>query len=103
GAHADVPDTTPPWATGVSATTNQVTVRFSEPISLASATNLGNYALNNGAVITSASLDANSNQVQLSASPLTAGQTYILSLGGIQDNSGNTITPTNITVFVLLL
>jgi len=96
-----LPDTNAPTVTGVTGTTNQVIVTFSEPISLASATNLNNYTLIGGGTISSAILSGSSNLVQLNTSLLIGNQTYQLSVSGIQDRSGNTMTLTNVNFTVV--
>src|SRR5204862_7011384 len=71
-----IPDNTPPTVTSVVGTTNQVTVTFSEKVSLATATNLNNYSLNGGLIVNSASLSGGT-VVQLGTSFLTPGQSYL--------------------------
>src|SRR5205085_6994339 len=53
--------------------------------------------------VSSATLSAGSNSVQLATSPMTAGQSYHLSVSGVRDNVGITMVATNVsfTVFVL--
>src|SRR5205085_7628801 len=62
---------TAPTVVGVSGTTNQVTVIFSEQVSLNSATDLSHYVIDNGVTVSSATLSAGSNSVQLATSPMT--------------------------------
>lgn len=61
-----------------------VTVTFSEPVSRATATNLANYSIP-GLTIQNATLDESGKTVLLKTSPQTFGQSYEISLSGIQD------------------
>ncbi len=75
---------------------NTVTVEFSEPVSAATATNTGNYSINQGTVINGATLNPNGTTVLLTTTtPLSSSQTYTLTVNGVQDASGNTIAPSS--------
>lgn len=94
-----IADTNPPVLLGAeSFGLSQVQVRFSERITVASVTNLANYALSgtNGAVpIFSAVPDASQSNVLLNVSALTAGAVYTITLNNLADQSvaGNLIAP----------
>jgi hypothetical protein len=73
-----------------------VTVEFSEPVSAATATNTGNYSINQGIVINGATLNPNGTTVLVTiTTPLSSSQTYTLTVNGVQDASGNTIAPSS--------
>lgn len=87
-------DTAPPTITAVAAVCpglNQITVTFSEDVDSATATNVSNYALNNGISVTGATLTS-SNVVTLDTSTLTDLTSYTLTVNNVQDLAGNTIT-----------
>jgi len=69
-----------------------VVVTFSEPVSAASATNAGNYKINNGVTISSAVLDAAASVV-LTTSPITYGPAYTLTVTNVEDLAANKIAP----------
>ncbi|HXI69741.1 MAG TPA: PA14 domain-containing protein [Verrucomicrobiae bacterium] len=94
-------DTTPPaiLTTELNAKTSVLTVVFSEKLNPATATNLGNYALNNGIVLSGGTLAADGLTVTFNVSGLAAGQTgFVLSVGGVVDRYGNNIVPVNLWV-----
>lgn len=64
-----------------------VSVRFSEVVARAAAVDAGNYTLDGGAVVRSASLESDARTVRLTVSPLTAGQEYTLTVEGISDRA----------------
>jgi archaellum component FlaG (FlaF/FlaG flagellin family) len=91
--HADV---TPPTLVSAvrSLTPNtKVIVTFSEPVSQITATNPGNYVINNGVTVTSATLLSTSigipQTVVLTTSPINNGNPNTLTVNGVQDLSGN--------------
>lgn len=96
------PDTTPPT---ISSTTvsclalNQVIVTYSENVELASATNIANYSLDNGATITGASLSGNT--VTLTTSVLADLTSYTLTASNVNDLAGNTIVANSTSAFAI--
>jgi len=83
-------ETTPPRLTRAlrSCIANQVQLSFSEPITRDSAENLTNYSVNNGAVVTTASLDESARNVTLQLAD-TSEQTLSITARDIVDLSGN--------------
>ncbi len=71
----------------------RVLVRFSEPVEQASAENPANYAIDNGIVVTTATLQDDPATVVLSTTAHAAGVTYTLTVNGVRDRAGapNTI------------
>jgi hypothetical protein len=84
-----VPDTTRPvLVSAVNLGDNQlVSVAFSEPVELASATNPANYTLNNGATVLAASLSDDLSTVVLTTTPLSATLTYTLTVNNVRDRA----------------
>ncbi|MBN2732153.1 MAG: lamin tail domain-containing protein [Balneolaceae bacterium] len=87
-------DTTPPDLNNLIITNSQtLDLDFSERLESTSATNAGNYTLNNGISINNAQQTA-ADSVQLSlSSPLQNGTEYELTISNQQDIFGNTATP----------
>lgn len=72
---------------------NTVVVVFNEAVSVASATNLANYSLNNGITISSAVRQTNHlERVTLTVSTMAAG-TNTLTVSGVSDLHGNVMSP----------
>ncbi len=97
-------DTTPPAvlrALNIGATT--VEVDFSKLLEAASATNLANYVLTNGPVISGASLAANGTTVLLTTAPLAGGSNYTLVINGVRDQAvpPNTIATNTLASFTV--
>jgi len=100
-------DTTKPTIASVSALgySNQVIVTFSEPITLASAENVSNYAITNtaGSVVNVylATLAPDTLTVTLTTDPLAEMSNYVLVVNGIQDLAAtpNTILPDSLAPF----
>ncbi len=90
--HLTVNDPNPPGLLSAAGTTNSVTVRFSKPVSPATATNTAHYSLP-GISILSAAFGLDSNTVVLGTSPMVSGQTYDLSVTGVEDRLGQAIAP----------
>jgi len=85
-------DKTPPTLTDVQGSPNQVTVMFSEPVDPTTATQPGNYTLDGGVSVLSASpLSSDPTQVMLATSPQTRGTVYTLTVNRVQDLFGNPI------------
>ncbi len=76
--------------------TNQIVVVFSEAVSPSTATNLSNYALDNGATITSATIGDTPNQVILTVSGLNPATTYSLTVQNVKDLFNNTMVQTTV-------
>lgn len=83
-------DETPPSLVGaIPLDANTVLVSFSESLDQNSAENPGNYLIDNGIVVNSATLDSDPSKVTLEVSPLLSGQIYELISVSIEDLSGN--------------
>ncbi|MBN2356509.1 Ig-like domain-containing protein, partial [candidate division KSB1 bacterium] len=89
-------DNTPPTIllARLSAAT-RLNVFFSEPLDAASASDINNYFINQGIVITHAELDTAGNVVHLVTSEHVAGQNYTLTVNNVRDRSAqkNVIQP----------
>jgi hypothetical protein len=97
------PDTIPPTLAGVqNVGTTQLVVTFSEAVQAASATQPGNYQLNNGVTVSGASPGASPDTVVLVTSAMTYGTTYTLTVNNVRDNAQtpNTIAPNSKITFV---
>lgn len=70
---------------------NNVTIRFSEPITQATAQATANYVIN-GLTVSSATLQANGTDVVLATSTQTANTPYTITINGLKDVAGNTLT-----------
>ena len=103
-----IPDTTSPTiALAQNIGTTILNVTFSEALQPASATNLLNYALTGGITISAAVLGADNRTVALTASPLTMGANYTITVNNVRDraatpntiaaNSQFTFTATDLT------
>ena len=88
---------------GALASTNgstfDVGVSFSVLPSPASATTAANYKLSSG-TISAVTLFTNSPEVVLTASGLTVGSTYTLTVSGLTDSAGNAVATTNLALTV---
>jgi len=98
-------DTTPPTlvqAYNISQT--NVTIRFSKPVSPATAAHLANYAISPAAPVSAAAM-VDSQTVALSVSSLSMGASYVVTVSGVQDLafSPNTIAPDSQIGFVASL
>jgi len=89
----------PPTVTGVfNVGTTNVEIVFSKPVTIASATNVANYAFANGLAITNASLGADNMTVTLTTVPLAYGSNYVIVINNILDLA---IPPDNIATNTL--
>jgi hypothetical protein len=70
-----------------------VNVVFSEPLLAATATNLSNYALDNGGTISGATLNADEMTVVLTTSPLYNDVTHTLTVNNVEGTNGAPILP----------
>jgi len=85
-----LPDTLPPALTGISASSTQVVVSFSEPLDSLTAANPAKYSVSGGVSVSGAALNpANASQVILTTSELTLYAIYTLSVNGVKDLFGN--------------
>ena len=101
GVIAPLGTTNPPAIVRASSTaTQQVTVRFSKPISDASATP-ANFTFNNGLTDSAASLDSTKRIVTLTTSTQSPGTLYTLSVSGVRDRTAaqTLITPGSTIAF----
>ena len=91
-----LPDRAPPTLSGAQNFGQRVlTVLFSEPVELASATNVLNYAIDPGIQINTVTLNSDLRMVTLDTSPLTYGAEYTLTVNHIRDRAAtpNAILP----------
>lgn len=77
-------------ATAICGTSNQVEVLFSQAVTVATAQNAANYALNGGATVSSAILGADPRIVTLTTSTL-ANQLYTLTVNNVANSLGQTV------------
>jgi len=72
-----------------------ITVVYSEPVEVASASNPNNYAINNGIGVVSASMGVDSRTVVLGTTPMQPNVTYTLTVNNVRDRAStpNTILP----------
>ena len=98
-------DTTRPVLTSVAnlGDNQYVSVIFSEPVELASATAVTNYALNNNAGVLQASLLEDLRSVILTTTPLAFGSNYTLTVNNVRDRAStpNTIQTNSQRTFSL--
>ncbi len=80
---------------GISSSSTQVILNFSEPVEEVSATNVLNYSIDNAITVFTASLGSDLKKVTPTTSEHTGGVTYILTVNNIRDTAGipNVITP----------
>ncbi len=84
-----LPDTTPPTITQVTSSGDptKVNIVFSESVDQTSATTISNYVINNGIIISGASLAADLKTLTLTTSSHTQGPTYTLTVSNIRDRA----------------
>ncbi|MBD3242686.1 MAG: hypothetical protein GF331_18995 [Chitinivibrionales bacterium] len=88
--HEPAPDTQAPEPTGMTIPEKaRIEVVFNEPLDRATAEDAGNYSLNNGATVLSATLVADSRHVVLTTTALTHETEYTLTIRGIADRAAN--------------
>ncbi|WP_425390017.1 lamin tail domain-containing protein [Ekhidna sp.] len=87
----DTPDTTPPSISSISVISDtELDVAFDEPLDETTAEATGNYSIEGGITIITASLDETNNQlVHLTVGTLPSGETRTLTVNGVEDLSGN--------------
>jgi hypothetical protein len=81
----------------------RVTLLYSEPVEVSSATHAANYSLNHSASVSAARMVGDARTVVLETSPLSAGQTYTLTVNNVRDRATtpNTILPNSTIQFAL--
>jgi hypothetical protein len=77
---------------------SEIVVVFSERVDAATATAAGNYTLDNGGSVTSASYGETTDKIVLTTTGLTTNGTYLLNVQNINDLYTNTIVPTQVPV-----
>ncbi len=101
------PDTTRPTIVNVAnlGENTRLTVFYSEPVELASATNASNYSLSHGAQVISAQWAGDDQAVLLETSPLDSGVTYTLTVNDVRDRAAtpNAILPDSQAMFSLAI
>ncbi|MDY6989584.1 MAG: LamG-like jellyroll fold domain-containing protein [Thermodesulfobacteriota bacterium] len=90
-------DTTPPVILSVEATETSVTLYFNEVLEAQSATDVANYAIDNGMTIFDALLEQDNETVTLTTGAHTEGTVYTLSVSAVADASGNAMALTEKT------
>src|SRR6266516_4716087 len=97
-----VEDANPPVLLSALASPAKVTVNFSKRVTVATATNLMHYVMENAGHVLSANWGCGSNGVGLGTTPLSTDVTYALTVNGIEDTAGNTIAPNSQMTFSLV-
>ncbi|HMJ90716.1 MAG TPA: PA14 domain-containing protein, partial [Candidatus Acidoferrum sp.] len=77
--------TAPVLSEVINLSSNLVQVSFSEPVTPFTATNAGNYTLNNGATVLSGAMGSSSDTVVLKTSGLQRGNNYTLTVNNVRD------------------
>jgi hypothetical protein len=86
----------PPEVTSVTATKYAVEILFSEDLERSSAENIGNYSLSNGIVTNIVALNAEPDKVTLYTTAHAEDTIYTLTITGVEDLAGNSISETTI-------
>jgi hypothetical protein len=91
-------DIVAPLAQIISTTSSTTSfIKFSEAVTSATATVVGNYVFTPALSVTNASLSATGDTVFLTHAPLVDGQLYTVAINNIKDLANNTIAATNLT------
>jgi hypothetical protein len=93
-------DTTPPRLLSIQATVQNIRVSFNEPLDTATATAASNYKLSGTGNVTGATLASSAGQagvVALTATGISAGQNYSLTVTNVKDLAGNTIASSTLS------
>lgn len=70
----------------------EITINFSEPVDLNTSQSTENYSVNNGILVTNAVRNnMDQSEVILTTSELSNGESYILTINGVEDQNANTI------------
>lgn len=90
---ATVADGTAPDLTSASASASTtIDLQFDENLDQTTAETAGNYSVNNGITVSTATLDGGDNSVvHLTVSAMTSGQSYQVTVVNVEDNFGNAI------------
>jgi len=72
---------------------SKATVKFSNPLVDATATNVSNYGIGNGVVISSAALWDEHTVILTTSAQMTADQAYTVTINNVSDRAGNTVPP----------
>ncbi len=85
----ETPPSIPPTLVSASINSNptEVIIVFSEPVEFSSATNTSNYSINNGIMVSSASLGSDLKTVTLATSQHTGNVSYTLTVNNIKDRA----------------
>jgi hypothetical protein len=98
------PDTTAPTLfDAANLSSNVIQVIFSEPVDPVTATSAANYSLNNGAVISSATLGASSRTILLTTPGLQRNTDYTLTVNNVRDRAQNMLPVNSQKTFTALL
>ncbi|TCT12943.1 hypothetical protein EDC18_11017 [Natranaerovirga pectinivora] len=84
-------DNTKPAATAVVTDNQTVTVNFSKPVDVVTATNINNYKINNNLVVLKAELNSAGTEVVLTTNEQSVGTIYTITVENVTDLSGNTM------------
>jgi hypothetical protein len=96
-----ITDMIPPTVASISGSPNKVRVTFSEPVDATSATSTGNYSLNGGLSVSTASLDpGDPSMVVLTTTAQTVGNTYTLTINGVKDRFNNAVAANTRVSFI---
>ena len=100
-----VADTTPPTISSVGnlGDNDIITVVFSEPVEVGSATNPNNYGINNGISVLSATMGVDNRTVVLNTTPMQISVTNTLTVNNVRDRAAtpNTIAPNTQRTFTI--
>jgi hypothetical protein len=92
-------DVTPPVAQVYKTTSNTTSyIKFSEALSVASATNTANYVFNPALAVSNATLSASGDTVYLTHAAITDGLPYNLTVVNVQDLAANPMASTNFSL-----
>jgi len=89
-----LPESVPPSIVSVIASLDAVQIVFDEPLDSVSATDVSNYAIDNGIVITDATLGGDLQTMTLATSEHMAGTLYTLTVSLVSDINGNAMPET---------
>ena len=91
-------DTIAPAVSSVSPLSRtRIKVQFNGIIDSTTAVSTANYAMNKNVIVSSASLGADAQTINLTVTALSADTTYTLTIGSVEDESGNAMSSTDQT------